>query len=131
MLFSFVVKDHWDAIVHLVVVCHYQQVVLDNMVLPNLYNFLEESFGARKITHLLEELAHVVVALAKVDRLGTMFSALLVNATRQLFDCLFAAISSVLGHKQPAKCDIEGGMVPVELFFCYSCVLATCSSIIS
>ena len=113
VLLCLVVQDHGD--LNLVVLGHDHQVVLDDVVLPDLNNLLEESLCVHKLSALLEELSHVEVAFAEVDALWPMLHALLVNAAGQLLKSLFVAIGSVLSHEETTESDIELRIVAVEL----------------
>lgn len=65
MLLSLVIENHWG--VHLIVVLLDHEVVLNDVVLPDLHNLLEESLGALELAHRREERANVEIALAEVD----------------------------------------------------------------
>ena len=79
MLLSFVVENERDLVV--IVISHHHQVVLNNEIFPDLDDLLEKGLGVNKLSGELEELSHIEVTLAKVDALGTVLHALLIDAT--------------------------------------------------
>ena len=56
------------------------EVILDDVILPDLNDFLEESLCVMSLSRKLEQMAHVEVALAEVDALWAMLDALLIDA---------------------------------------------------
>ena len=56
------------------------EIVLDDVTLPDLDDFLEESFRVVDLSRELEQVSHVEVALAEEDALRTMLDALLIDA---------------------------------------------------
>ena len=110
MFLGFVVKDEW-VVIHLAVVIRDHEIVLNDVVLPDLHNLRVESLSVVDLAHRREELAHVKVAFAQVDRLWAMLLALLVDAASQLFDRFLVAIGSVLCHEKAAKCYVKGCMI--------------------
>jgi len=65
VLLGLVVQNEGD--LNLVVLSHDHQVVLDDVVLPDLHDLLKEGLGIDELSGLLEELSHVEITLAKVD----------------------------------------------------------------
>ena len=77
MLFCLVVQNHGNILLT-VFVDH--EIVLDDVTLPDLDDFLEESLRVVDLSRKLEQVSHVEVALAEEDALRTMLDALLIDA---------------------------------------------------
>jgi len=65
MLLGFVVEDEWD--LNLIVLCHYHEVVLNDVVFPDLNDLLEERLRVLTLASLNEKLAQVEIGGAQVD----------------------------------------------------------------
>ena len=65
MLLSFVVEDERD--LNLIVLCHYHEVVLNDVVFPDLNDLLEERLRVLTLASLNEKLAQVEIGGAQVD----------------------------------------------------------------
>ena len=77
MLLCLVVENHWNFRLSILID---HEVVLDDVILPDLNDFLEESLCVVDLSRKLEQMSHVEVALAEEDALRAMLDALLIDA---------------------------------------------------
>ena len=129
MRLSLLIQDQRDFV--LSILRHYHQIILYDEVSPDLYDFLEEGFSIDKLSGLLEQLSHVVVAFAQIDALRAMLLALHINAAGQFFQGLLMSIRSVLSHEKSAEGQIERSMVSLKLLLSHKCVFSSSAPVIT